>query len=149
MATDFVRRLPYKLQSRFESLGRFVRSVIEELEFENRTDKSTRIDRGKVQDIEVVVFAITLESFFRAGTQVASSAVQAFDTLDMRGFVVGTTVFEGENENVLRGSVLASDLRSRLEESIGPSTHLLRFEMGLRQLIRTLWEEARDGKGVD
>ena len=70
----------------------------------------------------------------------------------MKGFRVGTTAFEGENENVRRGDTLSSQLRKR--------THLMRRKAtlvdialnnrnGIPSKVRELVEHLRNGKTLD
>ena len=54
--------------------------------------------------------------FFREGSRAAVAAVDEFHNLGVPGFQVGSSVFEGRNENVVRGDRLAETLRSAVAD---------------------------------
>lgn len=111
---DIVSRLPYRLRNRFESLGAYVKAVIDE---EQRgTQKNMKLKRDHVQLIQLIVFIHCLDDFLREGTNAARGAVEGLGRLGIDGFSVGSTEFSGNNENVARGEVLADQLRAAVAE---------------------------------
>lgn len=145
--SQLINKLPYRLKARFESLGGYVQSLIDDQE--TKTAGGRHLSDDETSLIKVLIFIGTLDGFFREGSAAARSAVSSFEKLGMKGFRVGTTAFEGENENVRRGDTLSSQLRKR--------THLMRRKAafvdialnnrnGIPNKVRELVEHLRNGK---
>lgn len=142
---DLLSLLPRRLALRFESLGGYVSSVIhEQEELGSRRD---RLTRHELRQIQIVVFTHVLHSMFKEGTRAASFAVDALKKLDVPGFRVGTTVFAGRNENVMRGESLARALADFLGDQ--NLTRQLDTTTSLRKRILELRQEVLRARIVD
>lgn len=132
-----VSQLPNKLQKRFESLGKFVRGLIDEES--SRLSTKIVLSTEDVQLIQLAALVYSLDSFFRAGSSSARSAATIFGEFELSGFQVGTTSFTKENVNTRRGDLLAN----RLSESIRNSTlgEFIRNSNSMRELISTMIRE--------
>lgn len=143
--SDIVKILPYRIRSRCDSLGAFVKAVLDE-EDHNReqVDKLTTDD---IQLIQLLVLVGFLDSFFEDGTTAARSAVRRFEDLGVRGFTVGRKAFEGDNENVRLGEELAKELRDTLSRLGGE--RLVRLarspEQGVRRHVLNLRRQLTNG----
>lgn len=142
MATyrDLINRLPYRLRNRFDSLSGFVKSVIDD--HESKLPQRPRLSQNQVRLIQLIVFIHTLDDFLREGTAAARSAAVGFQELGVDGFVVGTTVFSGENENVMRGEVLADRLRLMVADL--EVFDAVDSNQGPAQLTLDLWERLQN-----
>src|SRR5262245_33539112 len=107
--SDLIDLLPRRLQGRFESLGGYVETVLHE--YEEKIPAQHRLRREDVQIIKLGVFIYALQEFLREGSRAAAKAVDEFQALGVSGFRVGSSLFEGRNENVVRGGKLAQALR--------------------------------------
>ena len=105
---DMVGQLPSRLRIRFQSLSKYVRALIREQEEGLR--RSNRLSNEDVQLIQLAVFIGSLHFFLREGSKAARGAVNGFESFGVPGFMVGTTEFVGENENVTQGERLAEEL---------------------------------------
>ena len=110
-----VSQLPNKLQKRFESLGSYVRGLIDEES--SRLDKKIVLSTEDIQLIQLAALIYSLDSFFRAGSSSARGAAIIFEEFDLSGFRVGTTTFTRENINTRRGDLLANKLRESIINS--------------------------------
>jgi hypothetical protein len=106
--SDLVDLLPWRLKGRFESLGSYVDAVLHE--HEEKIPKQRQLKNEDIQVIKLAVFIYALQDFFREGTRAAARAVDVFQALGVPGFTVGSSLFEGRNENVVRGDRLAQAL---------------------------------------
>jgi hypothetical protein len=138
---ELVNQLPHRLRVRFESLSAYVKSIIDEEE-QNVPD-TKKLNQDAVQSIQLLVFAHTLNHFFQEGSRAARSAVATFEALGVSGFTVGSTTFEGDNENVQRGDVLSRELQDSLSavSAFDPQHSAL----GVRQLTRRLMKQLKNG----
>jgi hypothetical protein len=107
--SDLIDLLPRRLKNRFESIGVFVDAVVQERE--DSIPKERHLKSNDVGTIKLAVLIFALQEFFREGSSAAIRAVDEFKTLGVPGFKVGSSLFEGRNENVMRGYELAEALR--------------------------------------
>jgi hypothetical protein len=138
--SDVLSRLPRRMRVRFESLGSYVRSIVNELE--ERTPRPDRLADESVQLIQLVVLVYAMDDLLREGSRAARAAVGQFRETGMAGFTVGTSVFEGENANVTLGEDLSRGLRLSLPLEV---LELVDSASGIGSLTRTLVERARRG----
>jgi hypothetical protein len=129
-----VSQLPNKLQKRFESLGNYVRGLIDEES--SRLNTKIVLSTEDIQLIQLAGLIYSLDSFFRAGSSSARSAATIFEEFELSGFQVGSTTFTKENINTRRGDLLAD----RLSESIRNSAlgEVIRNSNSMRELISTM-----------
>lgn len=113
--SDLIDLLPRRLKGRFESLGSYVDAILHE--YEEKIPKPRRLKSEDIQVIKLAVFIYALQEFFREGTRAASRAVDEFQALGVSGFTVGSSLFEGRNENVVRGDRLAEALRQTISDT--------------------------------
>jgi hypothetical protein len=83
---------------------------------EEAASRERRLKGEDIQTIKLAVFIYALEEFFREGSLAAEKAVDEFKALGVRGFTVGPSLFEGRNENVIRGQQLAHALRAAVND---------------------------------
>lgn len=139
--------MPYRLRSRFESLGAYITERIDQAIAGMRRRASTDW-RGPIvltserrARIETIVFVVEVCRFFQDGTRAASLATDAFESLEHAGFTIGNTLFEGRNENVMRGQRLRDTLLAAVgDEEI---TRWAESDVPLGQMIDRLVEGAR------
>lgn len=136
-----VSQLPQNLQKRFESLGSYIRGVIDEER--SSVDKNINLSIEDIQLIQLAALIYLLNSFFRAGSSSARNAATTFEQFGLSGFQVGSTTFTRNNYNTRRGDFLAD----RLQEAIMDS-HLgitIRNSTSMRDLISTMIREINNG----
>ena len=141
-ANEISRQLPRVLQKRFESLGSFVRAVID--------DELSRLNRGaatkhslsteRIERIQLVALVYGLDTFLRAGTYAAKSAAHIFQSFDMTGFNVGAELFNVDNAATNRGLKLAVQLKQSLEGT--PYARMITDARSMTKLIKALIREA-------
>lgn len=137
---DIVNRLPYRLRNRFDSLSAYVKTIIDE---EERTKAARfKLNRDRVQLIQLVVFIYCLDDFLREGTNAARGAVQGLSRIGLDGFSVGSNEFSGDNENVTRGETLANHLKAVVSKMELFAS--LPDGLGITQLTRTLIKEIKN-----
>jgi hypothetical protein len=112
--SDVVDLIPRRLRTRFESLGGFVDAVVQERE--GNLPRERRLASEDLGAIKLAVLVFALQEFFREGSTAAAMAVDEFHALGLRGFQVGSSLFEARNENVVRGDELAKALRSAIDD---------------------------------
>lgn len=134
---EIIRYLPRKIQVRFDSLGNYVKGLIDEESA--RRDKEIKLSSEHIQLIQLAALIYSLDSFMRAGSYAAQIAASTFEEYELRGFQVGSSVFTENNENTLRGRVLADKLRATVARTrLGV---LIRNSSTMRDLISTLIRE--------
>lgn len=111
--SQLVRKLPYRLQSRFTSFGNYVNGILDEYT-KNEGVKLSKKDRDL---IKLIAFTFALEDFFKQGTLVTKQAIRVFEDLGEKGFTVGRTEFTRDNENTLKGEILSDRLNSLIVEN--------------------------------
>lgn len=142
---EIVNQLPQKLQSRFESLGSYVRGVIQEER--ERLERDITVDTEDIQFIQLAALIYLLDSFMRTGTVAARNASSIFEQFGLAGFEIGSSRFTQSNENTLRGERLAQNLRSVIA-----ATSLNRFitnSSSMRDLVIRLLNEIKDAETLD
>lgn len=112
---EILNQLPYRLRSRFEWIGGYVKALLDTEETETKAKR--KLTKSEVQLIQLIVFVHSLDFFFREGTRAARGAIGSLETLGVPGFQVGSTEFRGENENVTKGEDLANRLREYLSDN--------------------------------
>ena len=139
--SDIVKLLPYALQRRFNSLGAYVRAIVEEME-ENRRRKA-KLSNEDISFIQLAVFIHSIDWFLREGTRAARASIDTLQHLGLTGFSVGSTVFERDNENTLLGRNLAEGLLRALQNP--EIVTLIKSAPNMRSLIRRLRDELNRG----
>lgn len=104
--SSIISQLPQNLQRRFESLGKYVRGIVDEES--SKIDSRIILSTEEVQWIQLAALVFSLDSFFRAGTRSARNAATIFEQYDLTGFQVGSTVFTKDNYNTRRGDLFLS-----------------------------------------
>jgi len=143
--SSIVSRLPQKIQNRFESLGGYIRGIIDEES--NKSGVNIALSSNDVQSIQFAALIYSLDHFFRAGSSSARTAAMTFEQLGLQGFQVGSSHFTKDNDNTRRGDMLADKLR----DSIGNS-HMgivIRNSISMRDLISTMIREVNNGQSLD
>ena len=138
---EIISLLPYRIRSRFESLGGYVAALITEVQEDQ--PRSVQLSRDDVQTIQAVAFIFSVDQFFRDGTRAAAKAVDEFSSLDVTGFRIGNTTFSGRNENVMLGENLSTLLKNQLGNP--RLVRILKSAKGLKPLIGRLVRELGNG----
>ena len=112
--SSVLNSLPHRIRNRFSGLPTYAKAIIEA--DEERLTKSQRTSRADMQQIQIIFQLILLDRFFQKGTEVAQLTVQELQAAGVNGFSVGTSLFEGENEAVMRGANLSIRLRAVVPE---------------------------------
>lgn len=138
MATDsdWLNNLPKSVRQRFEGIGGYVTSVLEEAGLRES------LKTADMQRIQMIAFVRTLSEFLEDGSRAAKEAVTAFSALGAKSFKIGTEVFEEGSQAVTRGSRLAEGLRQAAslpdgKEALAPTYSLRQMVIKLaREIIR-------------
>jgi hypothetical protein len=138
--TKIIERLPVKLKNRFQSLGSYVRNIIEEMTGNKR---QIHLSTEDIQLIQLAALIYSLDSFFRKGTKSAREASTIFEELGGEGFQVGSSIFTKNNENTQRGEILADDLRRVIDGSF--ISQPIQDSYTMHQLIITLIRKINRG----
>jgi hypothetical protein len=139
--TEIIKQLPQPFQNRFNSLGGYVRSVIEELE--KNTKPKNRLGKEDVSIIQLAVFIYYMNWFLQEGTRAAQASILTLESFGLVGFSVGSTVFTRDNENTLLGKNLAEGLMKSLGNS--PLATYIKQAKNMPSLIRNLRDEMKYG----
>lgn len=142
--SELIRKLPYRLQRRFESFGGYVESVLNENEPQGGWPSSLE---EELDGIKLLAFTFALRTFFKQGTIIAKNTIEVFEDLGAEGFVVGKTDFTRENENTLRGEKLSNLLDEKLEEN--DLSTLLHEGKSISLIILEIARGFSDGKSMD
>jgi len=106
-----------------------------------------RLKPKQLQSIQLIAFIYALDFLFCEGTRAATMAVAEFEKLGMSGFKIGSAVFEGENENVMRGRDLSEALKRALANT--SVLELIKSENAIKSLTLRMIRLARNGAFVD
>ena len=82
-----MRSLPRSIRQRFDGLGKYVESVLDE------AGLRVKLERDAIQQIQIIVFAQALNEFLRDGSEAAATAVDALAAFGVEGFRVGSELF--------------------------------------------------------
>ncbi|MES2638089.1 MAG: hypothetical protein V4850_01345 [Myxococcota bacterium] len=130
------RLLPHSIRQRFNSLGPYVRGLLE-------AEGYATLSRDHVETIHLAVFAYTLKEFLQAGTRAAKTAAEKFEEHGFPGFSVGNTIFTKDNGPTLRGDEIAALLARSLEgTTIGERVE---SAQSMKALVRGLAKEFSRG----
>lgn len=142
---DIINTLPRTLRLRFDSIGGYVQTIV--AENEESLPKSQHLRIEEIEAVKLVAFTYAVERLFREGAKAARTTVQELSKFNIRGFQVGQTVFEGENENVILGEKLADDLMKCFVGS--KYGKLITSSSTLTELIRKAMIEVRNERNMD
>jgi hypothetical protein len=137
---DLINSLPRNYQIRFNSLGRYVRGLIEEEESER--EQNLGLDNEDISFIQLAVFVFSLDDFLRAGTRAAQQASQTLEGYKIPGFQIGSTIFTKNNESTMRGEVLANQLRDVVADL--PIGELIQNSSSIRNLVSRIIQYLND-----
>jgi hypothetical protein len=96
--------------------------------------------------VKLVAFCFAANRFFKEGAEAARLAVDEFQRFNIPGFQVGSTHFEGRNQNVLLGDNLAADLMRSFDGS--PLQHLILSSQTITDLVHSLTRRIRHERRV-
>ena len=131
-ASDWLRGLPHAVRRRFEGLHRYVLAVLDEVGL------SGKLSKVAIEQIQILVFTRSLDEFLRDGSDAATAAVDAFSALGVDSFRVGSELFSGRNQAVMRGELLSTELRAA---AANLGFEFDRYDGSLRQMIIALGKE--------
>jgi hypothetical protein len=137
--SSVLNSLPHRIRNRFSGLPTYAKAMIEA--DEGGLPKGQRTSPAEMQQIQIIFQLILLDRFFQKGTEVAKMTVKELQAAGVSGFSVGATLFEGENEAVMRGANLSIRLRTMVPEIESLSqrfagTAASQLVIPLRNLIR-------------
>ncbi len=144
-----IELLPYRLRSRFNSLGSYVQGCIDETINDMRRGQARNVNRVLTlssedrQTIQLIGFVVFIGRFFKDGTRAASLATDAFASLGTPGFQIGRTEFEGRNVNVMRGQSLHNALIQAVNNP--EISQWVDSPLPLGEIVRRLVERAING----
>ncbi len=143
--SEIISLLPRKLQLRFDSLGNYVRGMIEEETA--KLGAGISLSAEEEQLIHLAVFIYSLDSFFRTGTNAARNTSITFEEFGFSGFQVGNAFFTQNNDNTLRGIQLANELANTVANT--PLGRFIRNASSMKDLVSTLTREVNNGRIAD
>ncbi len=111
--SQLIRKLPYRLQRRFESFGNYVDGILTEKEPKG----GWNLSEDDINGIKLLALIFALKVFLNQGTIIAKHAIRVFGNLGAEGFTVGNTIFTNESEDTYRGEKLSNDLNKLLAET--------------------------------
>ena len=111
--SELIRKLPYRLQRRFESFGNYVDGILGE----NEPKGGWKLSQDDIDGIKLLTLIFALKVFLNQGTIITKQAIRVFGDLGAEGFTVGNTIFTNESEDTYRGERLAKDLNKLLAET--------------------------------
>lgn len=127
---DVFGSLPRGLQHRLQSIGAYVDATLTELQ-ESRPI-TPPLTKAEASTVKFFVITVKLIDLLERTTRAAEGTVELLEKLDLRGFVVGTSVFERDSPDLLRGRRLSERLRQRLP----PGTPIPTDDETLSLLVR-------------
>lgn len=111
--SQLIRKLPYRLQRRFESFGNYVDGILSE----NEPKGGWKLSQEDIDGIKLLALVFALKVFLNQGTIIAKQAIRVFGNLGAEGFTVGNTIFTNESEDTYRGEKLSKELNKLLVEN--------------------------------
>lgn len=111
--SQLIRRLPYRLQRRFESFGNYVDGILSEKEPKG----GWNLSEEDIDGIKLIALIFALKAFLYQGTIIARQAITVFGNLGAEGFTVGNTNFTDQSEDTYRGEKLSKELNKLLAET--------------------------------
>jgi hypothetical protein len=124
--SELFKDVPQFLVKRYVSINKYVWENLFPEDF--RAERLTRIqgkDKRKAEfakmkqiadEATLVAFIFLTKQLFSEGSNAAKKAVDAFKELEIDGFYIGSTFFQGRNPNVLRGERLVTALLGYLKD---------------------------------
>lgn len=110
LLNDLVKGLPPTLRTRVAWGSHYVAEYVKEREKDLPVRR--RMERDKLNALQVIFTVWLLERFLRDGTRAAEQAVSAFAELRTPGFQIGKAAFTEGSEEVKNGERLADGLRA-------------------------------------
>lgn len=110
--TEIIKLLPRPLQIRFNSIGSFVKAVVEEKEAQG--GRKAQLSQEETDLIQLAAFIYSLNWFLTEGTKAAQATISTLDNFGLEGFLIGSTPFEKDNENTMRGKILAEAMMQNI-----------------------------------
>ncbi len=125
-ANAIFKDAPKYLTLRYNSLNRYVQETFltpETIEivrqrFKTKDEKKAEIKRIKdiANEASLVAFIFIVRKMFTEGSNAAKNAVDTFKELNVDGFRIGSKYFQGRNENVIMGDILAEKLLNSISD---------------------------------
>jgi hypothetical protein len=135
--SQMVAELPRQLQRRFESLGSYVKDVLER----DQGPGGGGLSRDHLAAIQLAAFVYSLREFLEEGTRAARSAAIVFESLGATRFRIGRTEFSRNNENTLLGRRLGANLVAALNDP--ELLRIMERATSLTSFIKTLGKRAK------
>ena len=124
--SDLLKSIPYFLQLKVRSLRKYtwaellpsstLNLILSRVDTQNEKDAEFKRLKGIVDEATSAGIIFLLLKTFQEGHEAAKMAVDTFQDLGVEGFSIGSQYFEGRNENVMRGEVLAQKLLDKISD---------------------------------
>lgn len=141
--SQLIRRLPYRLQRRFESFGNYVDGILSEKEPKGGWNFSEE----DIDEIKLIALVFALKSFLNQGTIIAKQAIIVFGNLGAEGFTVGNTNFTNQSEDTYRGEKLSKELNKLLSEN--SQLNFLKEDKSISSVIMELARRSSNKQSMD
>jgi hypothetical protein len=143
--SEIIRQLPQSLQTRFNSLSRYVQGIIEEEQ--DNLGRDIELNPEDAQLIQLTAFIYSIDDFLRAGTRAAQAASGIFEEFGSAGFQVGRSHFTSDSDDTLRGEALANGLRDTVAST--PLHRYIASASTMQALISALVREMTNDTHLD
>lgn len=117
---------PKFLTIRFNSLNKYVQEIFLsseslakiKLRFKTKDSRIAEIKRIRriTDEASLVAFIFVIRKMFVEGSEAAKNAVDTFSELNVNGFRIGAKFFQGRNENVVQGELLAEKMLNSISD---------------------------------
>lgn len=141
--SQLIRKLPYRLQRRFESFGNYVDGILSE----NEPKGGWNLSQEDIDGIKLLTLIFALKVFLNQGTIIAKQAIRVFDNLGAEGFTVGNTIFTNESKDTYRGEELSKELNKLLAEN--NQQGLLQENKSISRIILELARRGSNKQSMD
>lgn len=127
MEESIFKDAPKFISQRFSAINRYVwnsffpdntlNKELRKIESDTKRKRELRRLKDIINEASIVIFIFLLKKFFVEGSEAAIKAVDTFKDLGIEdGFQIGSKHFEGRNENVMQGYMLAKSLLDNIED---------------------------------
>ncbi len=141
--SKLIRKLPYKLQRRFESFGNYVDGILSEKEPKG----GWNLSEEDIDGIKLIALIFSLKAFLKQGTIITKQAIRVFSVLGADGFTVGNAIFTDQSEDTYRGEKLSKELNKLLIETT--QLDFLQEDKSISQVILELARRSSNKQSMD
>jgi hypothetical protein len=143
---DVIKLLPGKLRNRFNSLGAYVATIIEEYQSQHNVYGKKRLKNDQIQEIKVITFLKILREFLEDGVMATEFALNTFNDINIKGFKVGTTDFSKDADGTTINRKLYNNFKDILGEINFNNIENENISWSLHSFIESLTRKALDNE---